>query len=233
MRFYASLICSSLLCLMSAHRVVGAKQGAGEKTPSNMTKIVVRLLAPTLQKNAFSALPKTIYLAGPQFIRIEDPPDSRQGIQKLTVISGGDAYSVNLLDKKGTHASNAGGDNPVRLPIVLPFDPNHQFGTLDELEFGDELEFFKSAGARRSAGPIINARPTDAYTLSAENVTATLVVRSGTQTPVTLSWQQKSEAKWTYEYIKFDTVPFNPALFTKPSGIRYTEMPPDKDNQGE
>jgi hypothetical protein len=197
-----------------------------------MTKIVVRLQAPGIKRGSFSALPKTMYIAGPRYTRIEDPPDARQGIQKLTIINGSDAYSVNVIDKKGTHASSAGGDNVLRTPIVLPFDPNHEMGALDDLEFGDELAFFKDAGAVHEAGPIINAKPTDAYVLKLDAATATLVVRSGSSTPVTLSWQSKSGDKWTYEYIVDQQMPFDPKLFAKPTGYSLKEMPPDTGTEG-
>ncbi len=205
--------------------LVAAANSAPVQPPRTMLKIVVRLSGPTIKPNSNAALPKTIYVADPHFARIEDPPDSRQGLQKLTIIAEPDAYSVNLIDKKGTHAIDQGGPNDLHLPIMLPFDPKHQFGALDKLEFGDELDFFKDAGAIQKAGPIINAKPTDAWVLKNARVTATLVVRSGTNVPVTLTWQSK-DGKYTYEYITDEELPFNPALFSKPAGIQFKEMPP-------
>ena len=193
--------------------------------PATMTKMVVRLMGPSIKPGSHAALPMTIYVADPHYARIESPPDARQGVQKLTVISEPDAYSANLMDKKGTHAIDAGGPNDLHLPIVLPFDPKHQFGVLDKMEFGDELEFFKQAGAAQSAGPIINSKPTDAYTLKTPHATATLVVRAETHVPVTLSWQGK-DGKYTYEYITDEEVPFDPSLFAKPAGIHFKDMVP-------
>ena len=195
------------------------------QNPPVMTKIVVRLSGPAIKPNSSAALPKTIYVADPHFARIEDPPDARQGLQKLTVIAEPDAYSVNLIDKKGTHATDQGGPNDLHLPVMLPFDPKHQFGTLDRLEFGEEFEFFKDSGAVHKAGPIVNSKPTDAYVLTNPHVTATLVVRSAAHTPVTLTWDDK-DGKYIYEYITYQELPFNPALFAKPAGITYKEMPP-------
>jgi hypothetical protein len=194
--------------------------------PTEMTKLVVRLIGPGIRPNSNAALPKTIYVADPQYARIEDPPDARQGIQKLTIIAEPDAYSVNLIDKKGTHAITRGGANDLHLPIVLPFDPKHRFGVLDKVEFGNELEFFKQAGAKKSAGPIINAQPTDLYTLKLRNVTAQLVVRSNTEAPVTLSWDG-GNSKYTYEYITVEDLPFDRSLFERPAGIQFRDIKPD------
>lgn len=197
---------------------------AADAPPATMTKVVVRLSGPHIKAGSIAAMPKTIYRAGPHYARIEDPPDARQGIEKLTIIAEPDAYSVNLIDKKGTHAIDQGGSDDVHLPVV--FDPTRKLTSLNHLEFGDEFAFFQSHGATKITGPIINSKPTDAYQLKSDGGTATLVVRGGTHIPVLLSWQTK-DGTYRYEYITYQQMPFNPALFAKPKGIRYREMPPD------
>ncbi len=196
--------------------------------PATMTKIVVRLMGPGIKSGSFAALPKTIYCAGDRYARIEDPPDARQKIQKLTVINGPDAYSANLIDKKGTHAVDGGASNSLRLPIVLPLDPQHKLGKLDSIEFGAEYEFFKAAGAVKEAGPAVNAKPTDSYVLKTPEGPATLIVRGGTDVPVFLSWQTGA-GTYKYEFITYDDVPFQPDLFAKPAGIVWRQIPPDPD----
>ena len=197
-------------------------------TPTTMTKMVVRLSGPEIQPGSFSALPKMIYRAGEHYARIEDPPDAKQKIQKLTIIAEPDAYSINLIDKKGTHATDQGGANDLHMPIVLPFDPKHELPTLDKLEFGGELEFFEAAGAQKRAGPIINAKPTDAYEIETAYGPAVLVVRSGSDVPVTLSWKTKA-GEYRYEYITYQDLPFQKELFEKPGGIQIREIPPERD----
>lgn len=192
--------------------------------------MVVRLMGPGIKPKSFSALPRTIYRAGPHYARLEDPPDARQQIQKLTIIAEPDAYSVNLIDKKGTHAIDQGNANDLHLPVVLPFDPKHQLGNLDKLEFGNEEEFFKGAGATPEAGPMINAKPTDALRLTIPTGSSLLVLRSGTHEPVFLSWQTK-EGTYKYEYIEYKDMPFDGNLFKKPVGITYKEMLPDKGSE--
>ena len=183
-------------------------------------------MGPEIKPGSYAALPKTMYRAGARCARIEDPPDPRQQVQKLTVIAEPDAYSVNLISKKGTHAIDQGGPNDLHLPVVLPFDPKHKLPDLDRLEFGDEFGFFKESGATKEAGPIINAKPTDAYRLKLPEGAATLVVRSGTTVPITLSWET-ADGTYKYEYIVYKEIKFNPALFAKPQGINYKEITPD------
>jgi len=196
------------------------------RPPSTMTKMDVRLIGPGIKPRSHAALPKKIYRAGAHYARIEDPPDARQQIEKLVIIAEPDAYSVNLIDKTGTHAIDQGGPNDLHLPVVLPFDPKHKLNVLERLEFGDEFNFFKDAGATRQAGPIINAKPTDAYRLTTAEGEVTLVVKSGTEVPIKLSWHT-SEGTYTYEYIVYQEVPFEARLFAKPAGIQWKEIPPD------
>lgn len=200
-------------------------KGADEP-PSSMIRMVVRIMGPGIKPNTFPALPKTIYRAGPHRARIEDAPDARQHLQKLTIIAEPDAYSVNLIGKRGTHAIDQGGSDDLHLPIVLPFDPKHRLPNLDRLEFGSEFDFFTDADAQKEPGPEINGKPTDALRLKTPTGDAVLVLRSGTQTPVTLTWQG-SDGTYKYEYIEYKEVPYDTGLFTKPAGITYREMPPD------
>lgn len=225
----------------SMHRALGASVAVaslvfvqGERQhadfPETMTKIVVRLMGPGIKPGSFAALPRTIYRAGNRYARLEDPPDTRQRIEKLIIIAEPDAYSLNVIEKKGTHAIDRGGPNDIHLPVVLPFDPKHELGGLDRLEFDSELDFFENAGARKRAGPIVNARPTDAYVLHTPEGSATLVVRAGTERPIFITWMMK-EGTYRYEYIQYDEIPFNPALFAKPNGFELKEIRPGTDQE--
>ena len=200
-----------------------------QKPPASMTRMVVRLMGPDIQAGSPAALPKTIYRAGDRFARIEDPPDAKLKIQKLTVVNGPDAYSINLIDKTGRHASEAGsGRHDLHLPIVLPLDPKHRLGKLDGIEFGAEVEFFEAGGAMKQVGPLINAKPTDEYVLKTPAGDAHLIEREQTRAPVFLSWPTP-QGVYKYEYISYEDVPFRAALFGKPQGVRWKEIPADPD----
>jgi hypothetical protein len=221
------LLPSAILSFGLLGETVGAQTSAKDQ-PESMTRIVVRLTGPHIKPGSIAAMPKTIYEAAPHFARIEDPPDARQRQQKLIVVAEPDAYSANLIDKTGTHVRDAGGDdrNDLHLPIVLPFDPKHRLGVLDGIEFGSEVDFFKQAGATKSAGPVINGKPTDAYDLKTPGGVAKLVTRGGSDVPVTLTWPA-DDGQYRYEYIEYTDQPFDLKLFTKPEGIRFRDVQPD------
>jgi hypothetical protein len=224
MRYSTTTLVTACLPLLFSSEL--AARNAANQPPATMTKMLVRLSGPGIRPKSHSALPRTIYRAGPHYARIEDPPDSRQQLEKITIIAEPDAYSFNLLDKTGTHAMDQGGPNDLHLPIVLPFDPKHRLPTLDRLEFGSEFEFFEQAGATKEAGPIINAKPTDAYVIKTAHGPATLIVKAGTEIPIKLSWRMP-EGKYSYEYTSYEDVPFEPQLFAKPAGVKLKEMPRD------
>jgi hypothetical protein len=188
--------------------------------------MVVRVMGPGIKPGSAAALPKVIYRAGAHHARIEDAPNARDRLQKLTIISEPDAYSVNLITKRGTHAVDQGGPDDLHLPIVLPFDPKHRLPKLDRLEFGDEYSFFDDAGAQKQPGPVINSKPTDALRLTPAEGNATLVLRSGTEIPITLSWHG-DDGDYQYEYIEYKEIPYDANLFVKPEKITYREIPPD------
>jgi len=190
-----------------------------------MTKMNVRLMGPGIRPGSNAALPKLIYRSGSKYARMEDAPEARQQIEKITIIAEPDAYSVDLMGRTGTHAIDQGGPGDIHLPMVLPFDPNHKLGVLDRLEFGSELDFFVKAGAAKSAGPIINAKPTDKYTLAVDGGHAELITRDGSDVPVFMSWSSK-EGTYKYEYSVYQDVPFDAKLFARPAGIKFREIPP-------
>ena len=97
---------------------------------TTMIRMDVRLMGPGIRPGSNAALPKVIYRAGFKYARMEDAPEAKQRIQKITIISEPDAYSIDLNGKVGTHVIH-GGDKDVHLPIVLPFDPNRKLGDLD------------------------------------------------------------------------------------------------------
>lgn len=193
--------------------------------PETMTRMNVRVTGPGIAPGTYSALPKLIYRAGAKYARLEDAPNSKASIQKLTIIAEPDAYSVDLMGRTGTHAIDQGGPEDLHLPMVMPFDPMHRMGVLDALEFGDELAFFHKAGATRSAGPIVNAKPTDLYTLKVAGGEARLITREGAGRPIFVIWKSK-DGTYKYEYSAYENLPFDKTLFARPAGVTFREIQP-------
>lgn len=215
-----------LSAILITSLIPGAWAAGADDQPATMIRMVVRVMGPGIKPGSAAALPKVIYRAGAHHARIEDPPNARERMQKLTIISEPDAFSINLITRRGSHAIDQGGPEDLHLPIVLPFDPKHRLAKLDRLEFGDEYGFFEEAGAQKQPGPVINSKPTDALRLSPADGNATLVLRSGTEIPITLSWHS-DDGNYQYEYIEYKELAYDASLFQRPEGITYREFPPD------
>jgi hypothetical protein len=222
-------------CALLSLVVLGGQKSAAPLPADlkSMTKMNVRLMGPDIKPGSYTALPKLIYRAGARYARMEDAPDARTRVEKVTIIAEPDAYSIDLIDHTGTHAIDQGGANDMHLPMILPLDPRHRLANLDRLEFGQELAFFQKAGATKSAGPLINAKPTDLYTLEVNGCRAKLITREGSDVAVFVSWTTKGGV-YKYEYSFYAEVPFDPQLFKPPSGIKFREMlPPAPGENGE
>jgi hypothetical protein len=83
----------------------------------------------------------------------------------------------------------------------------------------------------KSAGPIVNAKPTDLYTLKIPAGQAELTTRDASDIPVFVSWKSP-EGTYKYEYSSYEDVPFDAQLFARPNGIKFREMRPPTADEG-
>ena len=108
----------------------------GETKPS-ITKIVFRYIAEELSENADAAKPKTMYLAGDRYARVEEETDSAS--KKLIVVNEPDIWVADLGNKIGSHTINPGPDFTVHNPILGADVPDELF----DFQFGHEIEFLE------------------------------------------------------------------------------------------
>jgi hypothetical protein len=125
-----------------------------------MTKMVVQLQSSEVPADSFAAKPKTMFRAGTQFCRVEEAPDPEHGIHGVMITNEPDAWMVNLETKSAQHMVDPGPTFNCHMPIFarlhsdLPEEEARQIG---RLEFGFELEFFKSQGATGQPGAFFRA----------------------------------------------------------------------------
>ena len=95
--------------------------------PPGQKKIVFILKTPDLPKGTVGALPKTMYLAGEHYARIEQPADLTSGKQNLLIVRGRDLWVIDTLKRTGTHSINSSPDFTVHNPILGPHSPAELF----------------------------------------------------------------------------------------------------------
>ena len=191
-----------------------------------MTKMVVQLQSPDVPADSFAAKPKTMFRSGTQFCRIEEEPDAEQGIHGLMIIHEPDAWMINLATMTAQHMVDPGPTFNCRLQIFgseardLPEEEGKQIA---ELEFGFELEFFKSKGATPQQGMVLQTKQTVLYKLQFGDSTVALFTYGAPERPLAVAWTHrgKNEIFWYSGYGEMD---FDPKLFAKPEHVKIEEV---------
>lgn len=204
-----------LACLLSC-------ASFAQQPPKTMTKLRVQLDSPDAPAGSFAAKPRVIYRAGTQFCRIEEEPDPDHGIHGLVIINEPDAWMVNLATNTAQHMMDSGPTFICRMPILadrisdLPEDEGKQIAGL---EFGHELEFFKSKGATPQQGMVLQTKQTIVYKLQFGDSAVALFTYGTPENPlaVACSRGEKHEIFWYSGYGQMD---FDPKLFAKPEHVK-------------
>lgn len=139
----------------------------GQQVPETMTKLTVRLQSPGISEESFAAKPKTMYRAGSGYCRTEELPDLDRGIHGLMVVNEPDAWMVNLLTKTAQHFVDPGPTFNCHLPIFHGEQVKSAAdmkNSLLDLEFGQELSYFKGKRVTPKQGPVLRDKPTSVYT---------------------------------------------------------------------
>jgi len=190
-----------------------------------MTKMVVYLQGLDIQPDSFIAKPKTLYRAGIQYCRIEEQPDPALGSHELIVVNEPDVWTVDLAAKTATHSRDKGPTLNCRLPIfpgILPMIPTEEIQRINDLEFGHEVEFFRSRGATASSGPVLEKKQTIAYMLPVGVSTLGLFTYGTPERPLAVAWTRGSK-RVVFWYNEYSVMDFDPSLFAKPGQVQIEE----------
>jgi hypothetical protein len=93
---------------------------------------------------------------------------------------------------------------------------------LFDLEFGRELAYFQAKHAISNSGPVLQGKPTTAYTVTIEDWQLFLFTAGTPKRPVAVS-RVRGSNRDTYWYGAYEELPFDPKLFMKPEGITIHE----------
>jgi hypothetical protein len=196
-----------------------------QEPPKTMTKLVVQLQSADLPSDSFAAKPKTMFRAGTQFCRVEEEPDTEHGIHGMVIINEPDVWMVNLTTMTAQHVVDSGPTFNCRLPILgaeasdLPSDQAKEVG---ELEFGHELEFFKSKGATPQQGMVLQTKQTILYRLQFGDSIVALFTYGAPERPLAVAWT-RGEKKEIFWYSGYGQMDFDPKLFGKPEHVKIEE----------
>jgi len=197
----------------------------GQRFPETMTKVSVRLESPEVPAESFAAKPKIMYRAGNGYCRTEELPDPEHGVHGLMILNEPDAWMVNLLTKTGKHMVDPGPTFNCHLPIFRgevksPADMKSQ---LLELEFGQELGYFRGKGAAPKEGPVLRDKPTTVYAVDIGDSQLFLFTTGTPERPWAVA-RKHGNVNEIFWYGDYQQLPFDPKLFAKPEGVRIEEV---------
>jgi hypothetical protein len=186
-----------------------------------MTKIVFRYIASDLQEGAAGAKPKTYYLAGDRYARIEQESDATLHSPSLIIVNEPDIWLMDLKAKAGNHSVNPGPDFSVHNPILGTDSPEDLF----DFEFGHEVEFLSRVHARDLDPKEIRERQCTTRQFEAGEYLVTIYLEAKKNSPVELKAFKNGKMIFTIEYLNYDSgLPFDASLFQPPKGINLTEQ---------
>lgn len=196
--------------------------GHTEEVPARMTHIIVEMGGTDIHAASFAAKPKVYWRASNRYCRVDEEPDTDKGIYGEIIVNEPDAWLVNLADHTAKHVVDHGPTFNCRLPI---FTENAQAmkSKIAELEFGRELEFFRSNGAKPLEGPPLDFK-VNYYDLIIGDTLFKLVERADTHTPIVINLIRAGRVIEVHYTLWDDRAPFRMAVFAKPTGVKIQEI---------
>ena len=190
---------------------------SSQEVPKNMLKVTTRVVEPSPEAASFAAQRKTCWRAGKKYARIAEAPDIENHIHGLTIVNEPDAWLVNLYDKTAKHIVDPGPSLDVHIPI---FTVRRQAKSeLEQLEFGEELQFFTKNHAKQSVGETFNGKATARFDLKINGFSLSLWTDVASKKPARISLVDGPQIQ-TIEYLFYeDNLQFDPKLFQPPDGI--------------
>jgi hypothetical protein len=200
---------------------------AADDTPKTMTRIEVHLEGAEIMAGSFLAQPKVIYRAGTKYCRVEEAEDSQNKIHGLLIVNEPDAWIINLCDKSARHVVDPGPTFNCKLPVFTQVDSKDEGAMLyQNLQFGNELNFFKQMGAAGQPGPEEGGKKTTQYVIEIGSTRFLMfTVDAPSERPLAVGRAVGGKGE-VFIYTAYVEVPFDPKLFARPDGVNISETKP-------
>lgn len=199
-----------------------------QEMPKTMTKMEVILQSPDAPQGSFAAKPKVMYRAGARYCRVEEQPDPDKGIHGVLIIHEPDYWFVNLFSKTAQHGVDPGPTFNCQMPVFAEGElksASDEDKQIKELEFGRELEFFKSRGAVSQPGPVLQTKQTTAYKLEFGDLILGLFTYGNPERPLALM-RGRGDKNDIFWYSGYGQVDFDQKLFAKPENVKIEDSKP-------
>jgi hypothetical protein len=184
--------------------------------------MVVRMMVVGVAGDPIPAKPKTMYLAGEKYARLEEELDAAAGSQNLIVTNEPDSWTINLATKTGRHVVDSGPKFVARAPIFWTStgQPEPDF---EELEFGTEMKFFGEGRGRELKPRDVDGRKCKALSIKTGLHEAILLLDPKTGKPFQIDLIKFERLVCSVRYLSYETnLPFDASLFQPPADVEIT-----------
>lgn len=194
---------------------------AGTPLPSTMVRAEFVSQSSALLQNSAQQKPKTVWRAGETFLAMREHADFENGLEPLVIVKNSETWILNLFTRSGRHSTGGTTDSASHVPIFA-FSRNK---SLAGLELGKEAEFFDAHQASKAGGDPIRGKETIRRELKLGDVSLSLISEKVSGHPIMVEKKERGDIE-RFEYLSFETVAFDPKIFSVPAGVRVEETQP-------
>ena len=187
-----------------------ALSASAAEAPTTMTRVTVVWTAANVPHIPAAELPKTMTRAANAYCRFDMPKIGNA--QQLGVTAEPLMWQIDLVSMSGKVYHDPGPTYNCHQPI---FGVDTAYGEdIFNLEFGRELEYFRTRHAQEVAP--------DRLQLNPDGRVATLILKADHKTPdaIVLAYGKKAQR---IDYQEWRTLPFKADLFAPPKGVTIIE----------
>lgn len=219
MHFNSQYIRISIL-ILTTNFISACLIGADISSQSGMTKVIIVDNSPNIPKGSFEKVPKTTYLVGSKFARVEEAYDPSMNLHALLIISEPDIWMVNLANKTGKHTIDPGPDFNIHIPVLSGSDKENLFG---DFEIGHELDFFRKIKGFRTYSKTMGGEKFDSYSVERKNLMVVVYTRQHSDIPIFVFLFKGNNVISIIRYLEYKKgLPIDPKLFRAPSNIHFS-----------
>lgn len=203
---------------------IGLTLGAAAAVPpavaaeQAMTHLVFRFVAEGLDPDSFAATRREMWRVGPTHFRLAEQPNPDAGVHILLIKNAPETWLVNLLAGEARHATYDGEDSEIQVPVFAGIGSE----TVQALEYGGELAYFRERGAKRAGSGIIGGRHATALVLVIDGIQLTLYIGDDG-----LPWQlaiNTGSREWAIRYETYEAgLEPDWSLFQPPEDVTIVE----------
>lgn len=188
---------------------------AGQAADDKMLYVEYRLVARQIAADSFDAQTKKVWRIGKAYLRFEDAPNPQTRIHGLIIVAEPDIWIVDRNTNQAQHTVDPGPNYKIHFPLFA----SETSEKLRELEFGQELGYFRENGAIELPAQDVDGFRCKLLRLEIDDREITLFLKTN-DTPLQIV-VKSPEYEYAMRFLRYepDRKP-DKLLFQLPSGVQ-------------